>query len=210
MGKKRQIGIFGGTFDPIHFGHLNMALSILEARKLDEVWFVPAQLNPHKKQGPAASGLHRLAMLKLAFEEMPSFKAVDTELLREGPSYTIETLRMLIEKYGSGSCEFSLIIGEDSMPGFSRWHLAKEIIDLVPIYVGIRRGWQNDGRLCEDAAVDAALQNGVTPTPIMEISATEIRSRIRNKKHIRYLTPSKVVDYIYTNHLYSEDLIEKN
>jgi nicotinate-nucleotide adenylyltransferase len=193
----RKVALFGGTFDPIHFGHLNMALEILEARKLDEVWFCPAQINPHKQGIQSALAHHRAQMVSLAIEQMPCFKHIDTELKRPGPSFTIDTLKEPLEH----QTEFSLLIGEDSVLGFFQWHQAAEIVKLVPIYVGCRL-IKTSSHLTGDPAISSALEKGMTKTHIMEISATEIRERVSQKKNIWYLTPSKVVDYIYDNHLY--------
>lgn len=208
MRENKHVGIYGGTFDPVHFGHLNMALEILEAHDLDEVWFCPASINPHKVENNSVSGSHRLKMLELALEDYPNFGIIDIEIKRGGPSYMIDTLLELIEgeKHRSYPREFSLIIGEDSVPGFFRWRRAAEIVKLVPILIGSRScSIQQPQALEGDPEICAALKKGMTPTRIMEISATEIRERVQNNLYIGYLVPWKVVDYIYTHHLYFKD-----
>src|ERR1700741_3811719 len=99
-----NIGIYGGTFDPIHLGHLNLAIDMLEKRNLDEIWFCPAWISPHKlAKEPAAAAHHRLAMLQLAIAGIPQFRILDVEIQRQGPAYTVDTLRELIEQEKSKS-----------------------------------------------------------------------------------------------------------
>lgn len=209
MREYKHVGIYGGTFDPIHLGHINMALEILEARKLDEIWFCPARMNPHKEGKHLTEGHHRMKMLELALTDLPHFGLVDTELKREGPSYTIDTLRELIEveKHRSYGRKFSLLIGEDAVPGFFHWREAIEIVKLVSIFVARRSCFEKPLELEGDPLICSALKKGMTPTREMEISATEIRERVGLGLYIRHLVPSKVVDYIYANHLYSKDLL---
>lgn len=206
--RNKKVGIYGGTFDPIHFGHLNLALEMLELHKLDEVWFCPAQVNPHKVGTSPVDGAHRFKMLTLAIEENPYFKVLDLELYREGPSFMIDTLTALIEaeKGKPNPCEFSLIIGEDSLKGFTNWHRVEEIVKLVSLLVGSRTiSYQDREKIeKENSMIWDAIQKGMTPTRKLEISSTEIRERIHRRLFIRYLVPWKVVDYIYANHLYFE------
>src|SRR5262249_44608705 len=107
---KKKIGLLGGTFDPFHFGHLNLAIEMKEKQGLDQVWFCPARLSPFKLQEQATDGQHRLKMIQLAIEGLPFFQALDLELLREGPSYTIDTILELQRREGEG-VQFYLILG---------------------------------------------------------------------------------------------------
>lgn len=204
MTVKKNVGIYGGTFDPLHFGHINLALGIMEAQSLDEVWFCPAKINPHKvEHRNPVSTKHRMAMLKLALQDIPHIKILDIEVKRNGPSYMIDTLRELIEKKEEYPCNFKLILGDDAIPGFFKWREPKEIVRLVPLLVGRRFPDIKPIELEGDPEICGAIQKGFTPTHIFDISSTEIRERIHNKLYIGHLVPSKVVDYIYTNHLYS-------
>jgi nicotinate-nucleotide adenylyltransferase len=200
---KGKIGIYGGTFDPIHFGHLNLAIEIQEAHQLAEVWFCPAQISPHKLNAQPIAATHRLEMLKLAIEGIPNFYVNDIELKRQGPSFTLDTLRALIaqEATSSDPRQFCLMIGDDSIPGFFKWHKPEEIVKLVPILVGRRQS--EFPELKGDSAICAALRLGITPTRIMDIGATRIRSRLTAGLYCGHLIPAKVVDYIYVHHLYS-------
>ncbi len=202
MQKRKRVGVYGGTFDPIHFGHLNAALAILEYHNLDEVWFCPAYVNPHKAGRNCAPAQHRLKMLELAIADLPHFHIVPLELHREGPSYTIDTLRDLTAKH-SEEVEFFFIIGEDSMADFFHWREPREIIKLAPLLIAKRFSLENPTHLGVDSEIEEALKKGITPTPFMEISASNIRQRILKGQYIGHLVPSKVVDYIYNNRLYS-------
>lgn len=200
-----KVGVYGGTFDPIHFGHLNLAIEIMEAHHLDEVWFCPAQISPHKQKMTPTPVHHRLAMLELALCDIPNFKVLDIETKRQGPSFTIDTLRELIaiENQYSNQKEFYLILGDDSLPEFSRWHLPEEIIKLVPLLIGRRSSQCQSLEFKGNPAICEAIRNGLTPTRLMEISGTEIRQRLQQGKYVGHLLPAKVMDYIYKHHLYS-------
>lgn len=204
MGKK--IGIFGGSFDPIHLGHVNLATEILEARHLDEIWFCPAAINPHKEQGSSANAGHRLNMINLAIADTPFFKILTAELDRQGPSYTVDTLRALIESQHNqiDPDHFFLIIGDDAVQSFHRWHQAKEIVRLVPLLIGQRSPSIDLENLKGEPTIIEAIKKGMTPTRIMEISSTEIRDRLSKKMYCGHLLQAKVLDYILSHHLYCD------
>lgn len=199
-----RIGVYGGTFDPIHFGHLSTAIEMIEYHSLDKVLFCPAKINPHKEDAPTASAYHRYKMLEIALADFPQSEIVINELQRDSPSFTIDTLRELTaeDKKKGLSSQFFLIIGEDTIPHFFRWHEPKEIIKLAKLLVARRFLSERPLELSLDPEISEALSEGETPTPIMEISATRIRERIRKKQYIGHLVPAKVIDYIYQNHLY--------
>jgi nicotinate-nucleotide adenylyltransferase len=200
--KKQLIGLYGGTFDPIHLGHLNLALEIREKKRLDKVWFCLAKINPHKRdEKPPVSVEHRLKILQLALEGIPGFEILDIEIKREGPSYTIDTLRYLLEKEGAKN-SFALIIGEDSVHDFFRWRDAEEIARLVPLYVGSRKCEIPSGELKGNPVICQALLEGWTPTRVMEISATEVRQRLKQGLYCGHLIPKESLDYIHKNRLY--------
>lgn len=202
--KGKKIGLFGGTFDPIHFGHLNLAFELMEKKGLDQVWFIPAQINPFKIQQPPTSIEHRIAMVQMAIQEIPQFYLKDLEKNRPPPSYTIDTLKAFIaeEAYSSTPHQFFLLMGEDSVPGFFHWHLSEEIVARVPLMIGSRTGiWQYE---CDQFSlpIREAIQKGLTPTRLMDISGTEIRERIEKKLYCGHLIPASVLNYICDNQIY--------
>lgn len=204
MQKTKKIGLYGGTFDPIHLGHLNAALAAMEYHKLDEVWFCPAQINPLKLNGPSASSHHRLEMLKIALVDLPHFHIITHEIEQECVSYTVDTLRWLTakEKEQAHPSQFFLIIGEDALATFFQWREPEEIIKLAQPLI-VRRFYTAKALSSQgDQEIEKIFTKGRTPNPIIEISATEIRERVQHGLYIGHLVPAKVVDYIYQNHLY--------
>lgn len=201
MGK--QIGIFGGSFDPIHNGHLNLAIEIMEAHSLDEVWFIPAAYSPFKHYPASASAQDRLAMTALAIAGEPRFRALDIEISREGPSYTVDTLKTLVDaqKGQTDPCTFALLLGDDTARGFSGWHQPESILRLARLLVGCREVIHKEP-FKGSPQVIAALEAGMTPTRIMEISSTDIRQRLKEGKYCGHLVPGKVLDYIFSHQLY--------
>ncbi len=202
--KQKHIGLFGGSFDPIHLGHLNLALSILELRNLDEVWLCPTAFNPLKPQGCRASAEDRLEMIRLAIEDVPALKLVNIEIFKRGPSFTVDTLKQLseIQKNEGRADRFSLIIGEDVARTFYQWLMPEEIIKYAQIFIGGRAGYFSDNEFLGSEPVVQALKLGKTEVRVMEISSTEIRSRIANYLYCGHLLPRKVLDYIIEHRLY--------
>lgn len=200
--EQKKIGIYGGTFDPIHFGHLNLAVELLELRGLDEVWFCPAQSNPHKPDAPITAAAHRLRMLELAFEGMPNFKVISNEIQRPAPSYFIDTIIELKELYPDYA--FFLLLGEDSIPGFFRWRQPLDILEKASLCIGSRIGEFDRNRYSgEDPKILQAIQQGMTQTRLMDVSATLVRDRLGRGLYCGHLIPAKVMDYIKENQLYS-------
>lgn len=199
MTEKKKIGFYGGSFDPIHFGHLNLAVDISEAHQLDEVWFCPANINPHKTSHQTAPFKDRVEMVALALEGFPNFKVIDLEIKREAPSYTIDTLDILLRE--NNNLQIGLIIGDDTLLDFHRWHRVKDIIEKIPVYIGNRLTNLAHVNL-EDPQLLAAVQKGITHTHVIEISATEIRQRLAKGLNCRHLSPAKVIDYILAHQLY--------
>ena len=183
-----KLGFYGGTFDPIHNGHLILAREAVEKLGLDRLYFIPNAVSPHKRAMQTVPGVLRAEMIRAAIENEPRFDIDDMELERPGVSYTIDTLLELRERFGPEP-EFFYLIGEDNVSALGTWRRADELHHLATFVV-----------LCRS--------EHATPLPYVtierrvDISATEIRKRIANGQSIRYLVPDKVHDLIIQNSLY--------
>ncbi len=183
----RRIGVFGGTFDPVHVGHLAIANAALEEVPLDRLLFVPARRSPLKEREPQASATDRLAMLEAAVRDEPRFAVSRLELEREGPSYTVDTLAAL-----RGEGELYLIAGSDAIADFPLWREHERIRSLATILVAARPGVPGippgGGR-----RLDA---------PLLDISSRELRARAARGRSLRYLVPEAALRYIEEHSLY--------
>jgi len=201
-----KVGFFGGTFDPIHLGHLNLAIEVQEKFELDEVLFCPNALSPHKQLGPpTALAFHRLQMVRLALEALPyPFFASDVEIQEGRSCYTIDTIKFLIERANKekSETEFHLLLGEDALPGLNQWKDIEQLISLAPPIIGSRLGSVQSMQKFPDFLVKA-IQKGMFITPLMDISSTNIRYRLLHRKYCGHLLPLKVLDYIEHYQLYS-------
>jgi nicotinate-nucleotide adenylyltransferase len=186
----RKIGIFGGTFDPPHFGHLLMANEVCFRLSLDEIWFMPNQLPPHKVKTSNTTNENRLQMILKAINGHPQFKLETIEFSRSGPSYTVDTIEVLKDQYPE--YHFYFIIGADMIEYLPNWHRIDDLIQLVQ-FVGVKRPGYSETTAYPIIYVEA---------PLIEISSKMIRNRIQNKESIRYLLPEAVREYIKENHLY--------
>lgn len=200
----KKIGFFGGTFDPIHFGHINLALQLLEKHHLDEVLFCIAARSPFKKNRPpvAASG-HRLAMTRFAIRSIPAFRICKIELERPGVSYTVDSLRLLQASYErkKEAVQLYILLSDDVLDSFHLWKDPQEIVRLAHPLVGLRTP------PCQEripaSLVKEALLNGITPTTRLEISSTLVRARLKKGLYCEHLVPLKTLDYINKHRLYS-------
>jgi nicotinate-nucleotide adenylyltransferase len=190
-----RIGLFGGSFNPPHIGHLIVAETVRDRMELDRVLWIPAAAPPHKASAHMVSGGHRLAMTRLAIIGNPHFAASDIELRRSGPSYTIDTVRSLVGD-APGNSHF-LIIGGDSYRAFHTWRAPKEIGELVPLIVYDR---PDGGAAPERPDVPATVHH--VEAPMLDISATNLRARLAAGRSVRYLVPDAVIQYIRENKLY--------
>lgn len=198
---KNTVGFFGGTFDPVHFGHINLAIQMLEAHKLDRVVFCPARYSPLKEsQLPSASEEHRLNMVKLAISPIPQFILIDWEVQKEGPSYTIDVIRFL--KKTTQDTEFRLILGEDSLVDLPRWKDVEALLSLAPPLVGSRHLYIENNLSLLPASMREWIKKGMTQIPIMDVSSTGLRERLFQGLYCGHLIPAKVLDYIQENQLY--------
>lgn len=193
-----RIGIMGGTFDPIHNGHLLAAELARESEGLDEVWFMPAFVPPHKQQGTVAGPEERLAMARLAVEGNPHFKVTDIEIAKHDTSYTIETVELLTERYPNDS--FSFIIGADMVMYLPHWRRIKDIVRLIR-FIGLAR----PGYALSLEELPEEIRSRVTLAymPLMELSSTEIRKRLAARQSVRYMVPEPVRLYMEGNGLYA-------
>jgi nicotinate-nucleotide adenylyltransferase len=193
-----KIGIMGGTFDPIHMGHLIAAEQALGQAGLDEVRFMPTYVPPHKAHSPVASSGQRWDMVCLAIEDHPRFTAERLELDREGTSYTIDTIQEL--KSLRPDADFYFIIGGDMVQYLPRWSRIEELSKMIH-FVGLER----PGYPLLLNELPGFLDGRVIPVsmPLIDISSTEIRRRLTNGVSARYLIPAQVLSYIEENGLYA-------
>lgn len=195
------IGLYGGTFDPIHFGHLNLVMEMKEILAFEELWLIPTGVNPFKMDRDVTPSHHRLEMTRLAALDFPEFKVSDIEVRREGISYAIDTLEELTREHNNQ--EFAIIIGDDAATGFFRWKDVDKVVDMASIYVGLRSCQGTLGELKGDEKILEVLKKGFIKTKILEISSTDIRRRLSLGLNCRHLLPPKVIDYISKHQLYS-------
>lgn len=211
------VGILGGTFDPIHYGHLRLAEEMLELANLKQIRFIPAGMPPHRAS-PQVSAHHRSAMVRLAIADQPAFVLDEREVDRTTPCYTVDTLRELRAELGATQ-PVCLLMGGDAFLQLHTWHEWEQLLGLAHIVVGYRPGFTLEERIHGAPpalrqhyqqrlrAADTLSQQscgGIVELaiPKLEISATLIRSRIAEHRTIRYLLPNTVADYIYQHHLY--------
>jgi nicotinate-nucleotide adenylyltransferase len=199
-----RIGVFGGSFDPVHYGHLLLAECCREQAQLDRVWFVPAATPPHKRDIVQASGEQRLAMLRLAIAGNPALEVCDGELTRGGVSYTVDTLREIAAK--NPGAELFLLLGADSLADLPTWREPEEICRLAtPLVVG-RPGtaipdYHRLAAFLPAERIDA-IRSFEVLMPLIEISSTDLRQRVAAGRGLRYRTPPEVEAHIAANGLY--------
>ena len=187
-----KIGLYFGSFNPVHNGHLIIANYVVQNSALDQVWFVISPQNPLKKSNSLLNEYHRLHLVQIAIEDEPSLRASDIEFRLPKPSYTIDTLTYLQEKYPAH--EFSVIMGSDSYQNLPSWKNYQQLLKNYDIIVYERPGY--------NAPVYEGSQTTLLKAPLLEISSTYIRKIIREGKSIRYLVPEKVLVEIEQNRYY--------
>jgi len=206
----KKIGIFGGTFNPPHIGHMILADLVFDKLKLDELIFIPAYIPPHKAKIHLIDAKHRLNMLKLSINNKKYFKISDIEIKRGGKSYTYDTLMYLKSK--NKNTKFYLIIGYDNYKDFTCWKNYKEILKNCKTIV-LKRFLNNETKnkhhvsYCQkklkDVETELPSKNFIfIDNPILDISSTEIRNRIKKGKSFEFYVTEKVASYIKKNRLY--------
>ncbi len=215
----KAVGIFGGTFDPVHIGHLRTAVELREHLGLDELRLMPSARPPHREQ-PGVSAEHRLAMLQLAIGKgklAAGLLADDRELRREGLSYTVETLAQLRGELG-GDVALCLCIGMDSLVNLHTWQRWQALSDYAHIVVAARPGWHLPetgpvaqwlaGRCTDDPKLLSKSPSGrvlVEAMTLLPVSATQIREDLATGSSVRYLVPDAVIQYIHQHGLYKQE-----
>jgi nicotinate-nucleotide adenylyltransferase len=202
-----KVGLYFGTFNPIHVGHLIIANHMAEYSDLDQIWMVVTPHNPLKKKSTLLDDYHRLQMVHLATEDFPKIKPSDIEFKLPQPNYTVHTLIHLQEKYPNH--EFSLIMGEDNIRSLHKWKNYQILLENHAIYVYPRL--EAKGQTSESVATDAeaALFKNhpkihLIDAPVVEISSTFIRENIKKGKNVQPLLPSKVWKYVDHNNFYKK------
>ena len=220
-GIKERAGLFGGTFDPVHMGHLRAAEEIREILSLDKVYFIPAALAPHKKTAIATPSLHRLEMLRLAVSDNPGFEVCDYELGKDMPSYTVETLRYL--KKANPDSEYYFMVGNELFREIETWREWRELFRLSNFAVITRPGYSEPGgeklplALENDFSYYKEIENvtfyrdknssliAFSSITGLEVSSTEIRRCVKSGRSIKYLVPASVEEYILRNGIYATE-----
>lgn len=215
----RAVGLFGGTFDPIHNGHLRLAEELAEALDIAEVRLIPAGSPPHRST-PRASGADRLAMARLAVAGNPRLVIDDREIAKAGPSYSVDTLAGLRAELGKNT-PLVLFMGSDAFLGLSRWHEWEKLFDLAHLAIAQRPGFSSavwDDALPDNLRKHLATRRSGDPAELaakpagriflhtisqLDISASQVRDRALRGKSLRYLVPDSVIDYINEHRLYA-------
>ncbi len=207
-----MIGIFGGTFDPIHFGHLRPAFEVNLALGLETLYFVPANVPPHRQQ-PIASSEQRVLMVELALTEFPQFVLDDREIVRGGISYTVDTLQSYRDQLGDKS--IVLLMGSDAFSGIETWHQWQRIPELAHIVVMRRPGWDQTempdwagSKTVDSVEALRRASSGLVyfqPVKPQPVSATAIRSALAKGESVEGMLPQPVLDYVLNNRIYADE-----
>lgn len=195
-----RIGLFGGSFNPIHDGHIHLAKSVYDKVGLDKIIFIPSKISPHKSNKEYVSNEHRFNMCKLAIQDIPNFEVSDFELSRECISYSIYTVRYFKEKYPTD--ELYLLIGSDMLLTFNEWKEYQEIMSKVTLSVISRENGDYDTLLKKSKELSKYGKIIIPKVSPIEVSSTEIRKNIRFNREYSCNLNEKVVQYIKSNNLY--------
>lgn len=196
-----KIGIYGGSFDPVHKGHVNAALNFMDELSLDKIIIIPAYQPPHKKGLAMTPSEHRMNMCRLAFGKLDGFEISDIEIQRADEGYMADTIEQLREIYPDD--EFFLLIGGDMLLSFRKWYAWSKITDEAVLAVAARN-WEDDAALEAEAAVlrSSGAEVRIVPIDVKEISSTEVRESVRRADDISSMVPDGVDEYIWDHYLY--------
>jgi nicotinate-nucleotide adenylyltransferase len=197
----RRIGVIGGTFDPIHYGHLAAAEEARVKVELEKVMFVVAGLPPHKMDEEVTPVEHRLAMVELGIASNPFFEISRVDVDRPGPSYTVDTISILREQSG-GEAEFFFVMGLDSLVELPSWHEPHRLIQLCRLIAVKRPGFQVDLARLEASVPGISARLEIIDMPEVDISSTDLQRRVREGLPIKYQVPDKVEKYIEEHRVY--------
>jgi nicotinate-nucleotide adenylyltransferase len=219
----KHLGIFGGTFNPIHYGHLRVAVEVLDQFNLDKILFIPSAQPPHKSLSDIADAFDRLKMTQLAILSYPLFECSNIETKRQGFSYTIDTIHELLNRYPH-DFQFYYLIGKDAFFAIHTWKSFEKLFEIIPFIVMSRPVLWHDSKIINDQFIEYIQQTiskdyvHLTQEKCMihpnkkriyycqvtalDISSSQIRKSLKNKRPIHYLLPDTVLDYIHDNKLY--------
>jgi nicotinate-nucleotide adenylyltransferase len=201
-----RVGVFGGTFDPVHFGHLILAEQAREQGRLDEVWFVPAARPPHKSESELTRFDQRAEMLDLAIAGHAAFRVLDLEIERPGPSYTVDTLTEL--HHNSPQADLWLLVGSDTLVDLGSWHEKERLAELAGLLIMARPGHAipDANRVRDELGMrpGSPLRMETVDAPLIDISSRDLRGRAAAGRSLRYFLPRSVEVYIKEKHLYHD------
>jgi nicotinate-nucleotide adenylyltransferase len=200
MRQTEQIGVFGGTFDPIHHGHLIVADELRFRLNLDRVMFLPAGRPPHKTDQDISPDEHRLAMLEMAIHDDPNFEISMIDIEREGLSYTADSMREHQRRFPEAT--FTFLMGQDSYRDLPHWHKPGELAQIVRLGVALRPGVVVDSDYIMNRIPELRGQVDIVDVPMIQIASSDIRRRVRHDEPLRYHVPGSVESYIRQNDLY--------
>lgn len=207
-----KVGILGGTFDPIHLGHLIIAEQAREQARLDEVLFIPSARPPHKLSDPISPFDHRVEMVQLAIAGRSDFRVETLERERPGPSYTADTLTELRQRHPD--TDFYLILGEDCLPDLAGWYQPLRIVEQAGLLVAARPGWEmwNAEQLADSLGLahSAKVRIQRLEVPLIDIAGRDLRQRVAAGRSIRYLVPRAIEIYIHERGLFADNHPKSN
>ena len=204
MNYTMRVGILGGTFDPVHLGHLILAEEAWARLQLSQVFFVPAGDPPHKRGTPISPVQHRLRMLELAIAGNPHFALSRVDADRPGPHYTVDMVKLLQEQFGP-QAELFFLMGFDSLIDLPNWHQPQELLRLCRVVALTRFGYRIDWAQLEAALPGIRERTTLLPMPELDIASHILQQRVREGWPIRYQVPAPVEEYIYQHGLYRND-----
>ncbi len=199
----KRVGVMGGTFDPIHYGHLAAAEEAWAKLNLQKVVFVVAGVPPHKLDEEITRAEDRYAMVELAIRSNPHFSLSRIDMDRPGPSYTVETIQLLRQQWGEDT-ELFFIMGMDSLVEIDTWHEPQKLVQLCRLVAVERPGYEPDLERLEETIPGITVRTEIIDMPEVDISSSDLQRRVRQGLPIKYQVPPEVEEYIYEHRLYLE------